>query len=115
MHPGHIILEGGFLIQILLQLGCAVQAYRIYKKINHGNRWWIISGAFILMAVRRVTAMVTASGADLTFLQLADKLTLPLTISILLFIGLTFLNQSTERYVTDNMRKLEELAKRLTI
>lgn len=108
------LLQIGFLAQIILQLGCSLEAYAIFKKTNHGNRFWILSIGFFLMAVRRVTAMLSANGEGLTFLETLDKIGLPLVISICLFIGLKFLYRNVQVSQENHLKRLEELTNQLT-
>jgi len=115
------VLFAGQLGQIILQVASAGLAFIVYKRINHGNRWFLLSGGFALMAIRRVTALLTFDpSSTIEFVQLADKLLLPLTISILLFEGMVWLNNATKREVSrresieKNLGELKRITERLT-
>jgi len=104
----------GLLLQIVLQLMCAIEAYRLFKRLNHNNRWWVLSGAFILMTWRRITAFLTFEFTEIDPLALTDKLLLPLSISILMVLGLKFLYRNVELTQENRMKELEALTKKLT-
>ena len=108
------VLFAGMILQIVLQIFCAVEAYYLFKLLNHKNRWWVLSIAFLLMAWRRVTALLTFEFTEIDVLSLSDKLLLPLTISVLLFLGLKFLYRNVEITQKNRLKELEELTNKLT-
>jgi len=104
----------GLILQIILQVLCSVEAYVLFKRLNHKNRWWVLSGAFLLMAWRRVTALFSFEFTEIELLPALDRLFLPLTISILLLLGLKFLYRNVEITQGNRLRELEELTLKLT-
>jgi TctA family transporter len=102
----------GQVVQIIIQLFCAYYAHKLYNLLNNYNKWYYLTLAFILMALRRVTALLDHYGWWFD-LGLVDKLILPLTISVLLIIGLVYLyGSATETH--ENKSKAIQKLKRIT-
>ena len=101
--------------QIILQLFNAYFAYRIWRMIN--GKWGLaLPIGFLLMGLRRITALHGATPTIDTPILLLDKIILPLIISILLFVGMKRISKATKREV-DKRHKVEqnlENLKRLT-
>jgi len=78
------------LVQIILQLGAVGFAISIGRMLD-AKLWWTIVVAFLLMAVRRITALLINLNL-ISELQgtigTLDRLYLPLLISIFLTIGI---------------------------
>jgi hypothetical protein len=89
------ILEAIGIFQIVAQIVTAIIAFRIYRLINHGNWWWMLSGAFILMACRRVTALLSLHEVG-SWVSILDKSVLPLVITLCLVAGMYRLSQATK-------------------
>lgn len=110
---GLIFFNVGLIVQIVLQLLCAIMAYKMWKIINNGNRWWILASAFTLMAFRRLTALLSSTD-QMSLVECFDKLFLPLAISILMCIGIAGLKIKIGQVQESNLAKLEELTKKLS-
>lgn len=95
-------------LQILLQAICAYMAFQTANRYKDRSKcWYYISGAFGLMALRRITAMVTTQEPIKSFfvenyelIKFFDGLVLPLSISILLFIGISGVIKCTRKNIT---------------
>lgn len=101
--------------QIVLQLSCAYFAFKTYKLINHGNFWWLMGSGFVLMAVRRVTALMTFN-TDINLVALLDKLGLPFLITVLLFFGMLRFyqaGQKIKKHQDETDSRLEQLRNKL--
>ena len=88
------------LTQIILQLGAAYLAYRLMRLTGVFRAWLLLIIAFILMTVRRVTALLIQLGSMLPLgdsVGFVDRIVLPLTISILLVISMYELVRTFER------------------
>jgi hypothetical protein len=111
-------------IQIGIQFACAFFALKA-KKASHklNGFWYYAAAAFALMGIRRITALLTffnihiiPKGAVISYF---DKLFLPLTISILLFIGLKGIFNYVQREfeykeaLENNINKLKKLSREL--
>lgn len=114
-----IVLEVGLLAQIVIQFYNAYLAFKTSRIINGGNHYWVLSLGFFLMGVRRVTSLFTVE-RGLSLVEVADKLFLPLLISVVIFYGLHRLYKASIKKneeiddVNGRMKSLEKSFKQLT-
>jgi len=102
----------GLVTQIVLQFGCAALGFHVAGLLGNNKIKYFLGGAFFLMAIRRVTALLSVQSTHEIYI-IFDKLLLPLTISVLLFIGLVRLTRQTKKKC-ENLDKLRELTHKLT-
>ncbi len=87
------------IIQILLQLGAAWFAYRIIGLMGGSLFWILVVVAFLLQAVRRVTALALDAGVPTLTGELAfvDRTALPFLISVFLLLGMYELHRRLKK------------------
>ena len=77
------------ILDILLQLTAAFFAVRIYKYNQLNKLWLAVPAGFLMMAVRRVIAILVYTEILTTIdLPLLDSVLFPLVISLLLVFGI---------------------------
>lgn len=114
----------GLMMQIFIQFYCVYFALKARKISNNARCFWYYAGAaFTIMGLRRITSLLAFFGFNIIpkhhIINYFDKLLLPLTISILLFIGLRkifiYVREETkyigvlEGRLEDNIDKLKKL------
>ena len=89
------------ILSILFQAGCANIAFKMYIDFySNGSTkfWWWVWTGFMVMTLRRVTALLINLGVDVPDLGVLDTVLLPLFISICLFVGMFYAyNYNKER------------------
>jgi hypothetical protein len=89
MNPNLSIFLG--VLQIIFQAIAACFSYKIFT-FNRVRRWWLaVTGALVLMTLRRITALMTQLSWLDSFggiISDVDKVILPFLISVLLLWGI---------------------------
>lgn len=99
--------------QIMLQFSNAILIWKVFRLINHSNSWWVMSLGFALMGVRRITAFLGLKFVN-PYIIYFDSIILPLSITILLFVGCHLLykrvlnEHSNRKIAEDRLAKLED-------
>ena len=105
---------------IILQVMCAHIAFKAYVDIKSNGAshfWWYMWVAFVLMAIRRVTAILPLYGLATIDLGYMDDVILPFIISALLYIGMIkvyFFNLRKKKQFDDQTKKLKQLTEKLS-
>jgi len=108
-----------FLLVILLQAGCARIAFKSYIDFySNGSTkfWWWLWTAFILMTIRRISAMLVYYGVAMPDLGIIDTMILPLIISYCLYLGMRhsyFYTLNKNKKIDYQLNKLRELTHKL--
>jgi hypothetical protein len=85
------------LLQIVIQLGVVVFAYKLYKR-KKSKAWALFTFAFALMAAQRITAyMLLFFEMDPVFNSVLDTVALPLIVSFVLHLAVCQEWRSTAR------------------
>ena len=96
------------IIQIVLQLGAFIFARKIHKiktKKGENSHWSAFSYAFILMALRRTTALLLLFNINIfnsALKNFIDKLLLPLMISAILFTAIYLMYKEAKKTAKKN-------------
>lgn len=107
-------------IQIILCAFCISMTYRIFKLINHGNMWWVMSLGFILLLIANIFTLFYSSSP--WYMQ-TRTVYLPFFIRIAFFISIFRIliatqrehayRQAAERAVETNLEKIRELSAKI--
>ncbi len=96
-----ITLNSLSVINVIIQFTAAYISYRVYSFNRASKGWLAITGALLLMAIRRVTAFMIsydAFGGATQVISTLDRLFLPFTISVLILIGLWSMLKNFETF-----------------
>ena len=86
-------LEFALLISVIFQFVTAVLAMTLIKRTRTNVAWWLISGGFFLMAIRRLIELLQEYGVENILVNSFFSSWLEVLISVLMLLSLSFIRR----------------------
>jgi signal transduction histidine kinase len=88
-----MILKIALIISVILQGTAAAIALTLVKRTRKNVAWWLITLAFLLMAIRRVIELYLVFGSENPFINSLFSSWIGVAISLVLLVSLVFIKQ----------------------
>jgi signal transduction histidine kinase len=102
-------IKVALILSVILQFGAAIIALTLVKRTRTNIAWWLISGGFMLMAVRRVFEMLQVYDSKSSLITGLLSSWTGVLISLIMILSLVFIKRifNIQKQI-DNLRKQNE-------
>jgi len=104
-----MLLKAALICSVFIQFAAAIIAISLIKRTRTNIAWWLISAAFLLMAIRRLLALVQVYGSGNPFTESLLSSWIAVAISLIMLASLIFVRRifNIQKRI-DNLRKQNE-------
>ncbi len=99
-------LKIALILSVLLQSITAIIAITLIRSTKKNTGWWLISGGFLLMAIRRILELLTVTSQDGRMGMLLFNSWIGVLISVIMLFSLLFI-----RHIFNIQKRLDKLKK----
>ena len=100
-------LEIALILSVILQFATAIIALTLIKRTRTNIAWWLISGALLLMAFRRLFDLFQVLGTNNTFFNGLINSWIGVVVSIIMLVSLSFIKR-----IFNIQKRFEELKRK---
>jgi len=104
-----MLLKAALICSVFIQFAAAIIAISLIKRTRTNIAWWLISAAFLLMAIRRLLALLQVYGSGHPFTESLLNSWIAVLISLIMLLSLIFVKRifNIQKRI-DNLRKQNE-------